>query len=197
MRGRGPLAIAFAPRMRSTAADGSPAGRQDGAAARVPGAFDEGPDARTDRRSPRAEAEPVRAVATQASWGRRRTSVGIPSGRIGALNRGNIVPLRQIDSACPPRLACARRNRHIHRDDQIRSCACPDRCSVHAARHRLESRRIYDYRSLHREPHRAAASHPGHPSLRPFRLVKRQRAVDDIRVPRPHEAHARERSRDH
>ena len=39
-------------------------------------------------------------------------------GRIGALNRGNIVPPRQIESACPPRLARARRNRHIDRYDQ-------------------------------------------------------------------------------
>ena len=61
-------------------------------------------------------------------------------GKIGALNRGNIVPPRQIKSACPPRLARARRNRHIDRYDQTRSCACPDRCSVHAARHRMKSR---------------------------------------------------------
>src|SRR5580704_1698903 len=60
----------------------------------------------------------------------------------------------------------------------------------------MEPRRIYDYRSPHCQPHRTAASDPGYRSIRAFLLVKRQGAMDDLRKPRPHEAHDRERSRD-
>src|SRR5580704_13578102 len=60
----------------------------------------------------------------------------------------------------------------------------------------MEPRRIYDYRSPHCQPHRTAASDPGYRSLRAFLLIKRQGAMDDLRKPRPHEAHDRERSRD-
>src|SRR5271169_1633272 len=60
----------------------------------------------------------------------------------------------------------------------------------------MEPRRIYDYRSPHCQPHRTAASDPGYRSLRAFLLVKRQGAMDHLRKPRPHETHARERSRD-
>ena len=188
------VGIAFAPQESQRRRNGSPAGRQDGASEQYqnvrPGRTREQiGEAHQPRQKPFGQWRPRRA-------GEKMRVLHL-IGRIGALNRGNIVPPRQIELACPPRLARARRNRHIDRYDQTRSCACPDRCSVHAARHRMESRRIYDYRSLHRQPHRAAASHPGYRSLRAFLLVKRQRAVDDIREPRPHEAHARERSRDH
>src|ERR1700682_259683 len=60
----------------------------------------------------------------------------------------------------------------------------------------MEPRRIYDYRSPHCQSHRTAASDPGYRSLRAFLLVKRQGAMDHLRKPRPHETHARERSRD-
>jgi hypothetical protein len=98
-------------------------------------------------------------------------------GRIGVLNRSNIAPVRQIESTCSPSLACAWRNRHIERYEQTCPDAHPNSCSVQATRRRMESRRIYDYRSSHCEPHRTAASHPGHRSLRAFLLVKCQRAL--------------------
>src|SRR5215831_11921510 len=60
----------------------------------------------------------------------------------------------------------------------------------------MEPRRIYDHRSTHYQPHRTAASDPGYRSLRAFLLVKRQGAMDHLRKSRPHETHARERSRD-
>src|SRR6516225_1771610 len=60
----------------------------------------------------------------------------------------------------------------------------------------MEPRRIYNHRSTHYQPHRSAASDPGYRSLRAFLLVKRQGAMDHLRKSRPHETHARERSRD-
>src|SRR5262249_32058957 len=60
----------------------------------------------------------------------------------------------------------------------------------------MEPRRIYNHRSTHYQPHRSAASDPGYRSLRTFLLVKRQGAMDYLRKSRPHETHARERSRD-
>jgi len=94
-------------------------------------------------------------------------------GRIGVLNRGNIAPVRQIESIRSLSLAWAKYNRHINGMIKPAPRLAEIAAQFIAARHRVESRRIYDHRSPHREPHRTTASHSGHRSVRAFLLVKR------------------------
>ena len=61
-----------------------------------------------------------------------KTGVLHPIGRIGALNRGNLAAMRQIESARSSSLASMRYERHIDRHDETRPDARSDRCSVHA-----------------------------------------------------------------
>ena len=107
-------------------------------------------DAWTGRRS-------TSQTNTVGQWRPRRSRGGGTvdrSGRMGALNRGNIVPPRRIESACPPGLAPCKARSTCRPGDETRSCACPDRCSF--TRHDIEWSRgaLYDYRSLRASPWR-------------------------------------------
>ncbi len=185
------VGIAIPPQNTQRRRDGAPAGRQDDAGEQYqnvrPGR------AREQIGEPR---EPGQESLRQRRTRRAGEKMGVlhPIGRIGALNRGNLAIVRQIESAGASSLACASRNGHIDPHDESRPDPHPDRGSVHAARRGKERRRLHDCRPPHLESYRSAASHSKHRSLRALLLVKRQRSVDHLRKPRTHEAHARERS---
>ncbi len=116
--------------------------------------------------------------------------------RIGALNRGNIITPRQIESACSARLAHTGHNRHSN--DMTKPDLALSQIAARFTRHDVEWSRgafmIIDRRTAN--PIARLRPIPGYRSLRAFLLVKRQGAMDHLRKPRPHETHARERSRD-
>ena len=153
------VGIVFAPEDAQRRRDGSPAWRQDDAG-------EQHQDVRPGRTGEqiREAHEPRQETFRQRRPRRAGEKMGVlhPIGRIGALNRGNIASVRQIEIDRLTELAFTRRNRHTGRYGQTRHDACPDRCSVHAARRGTEPWRICDHRSSHCEPNRTAASHHGH-----------------------------------
>ena len=114
--------------------------------------------------------------------------------RIGALNRGNIITPRQIESACSTRLAHTKHNRHSN--DMTKPDLALSQIAARFTQHDVEWSRgafmIIDRRTTNP----IARLRPGYRSLRAFLLVKRQGAMDHLRKLRPHETHARECSRD-
>jgi len=106
--------------------------------------------------------------------------------RIGALNRGNIITPRQIESACSARLAHTGHNRHSN--DMTKPV-------LRFPRSPLGSRgmtsngaaRIYDYRSPHCQPHRTAASDPDTDRFELFYWSNVKGRWRHLRKPRPHE----------
>jgi hypothetical protein len=83
-----------------------------------------------------------------------------PIGRISALNRSNLVAVRQIESASPSILAGTSPIEHIHRYGQTRPDACPDRCSVHTPQRGKQRQRVLNRRSPDIKSGRTAAAHP-------------------------------------
>src|SRR5215467_16093377 len=120
-----------------------------------------------------------------------------PIRRICTLNRGNLIAVRQIESAVSFRLLAQPIIGHTAPHEQTRPDACPDLCSVHGVRRGEEWRRLYRSQPWHFRSNRAAASDSGHRSLRTFLLVKYERPLDNFWQYGTHETHARKRSRDH
>jgi hypothetical protein len=120
-----------------------------------------------------------------------------PIRRIGTLNRGNLVAVRQIESAVTFRLLARPIIGHTAPHEQTRPDACPDLCSVHGVRRGEERRRLYHSQPWRLRSNRAAASDSGHRSLRTFLLVKCERPLDNLWHHGAHETHARKCSRDH
>ena len=173
--------------------DGSPAGRQDDAG-------EQHQNVRPGRtREQIGEPHEPRQKAFR-QWRPRRAGEKMRVlhliGRIGALNRGNIAPPRQIESACPSGLARARRNRHIDRYDQTRPALA--QIAAQFTRHDVEwSRGAYTI--IDRCTANPVARLRPIPDTDRFELFYWSNVkgpLDDLRKPRPHEAHARERSRD-
>src|ERR1700751_4967747 len=107
--------------------------------------------------------------------------------RIGALNRGNIIAPRQIESACSARPAHPGHNRHSN--DMTNPDLALSQITARFTRHDVEWSRgafmIIDRRYC--QPHRTAASDPGYRSLRAFLLLNKLR---------PHETNAQKAPED-
>jgi len=115
--------------------------------------------------------------------------------RIGALNRGNIITPRQIESARSARLAHRGHNRHSN--DMTKPDLALSQIAARFTQHYVEWSRgafmIIDRRTAN-----PIARLRPIPDTDRFELfyVKRQGPMDHLRKPRPHKTHARKRSRD-
>jgi hypothetical protein len=132
------VGIALSPQDAQSRCDRASAGRQDGAR-----------EQQRDMRPSRAgeqfgePREPVEKARRDGIRGvGEKMGMLHPIGRISALNRSNLVAVRQIESASPSILAGTSPIEHIHRYGQTRPDACPDRCSVHTPQRGKQRQRV-------------------------------------------------------